>query len=82
MIQNILKSMHTKFGKYLISVLLGLGLASIFRRSCRDHKCLVFRAPPLREMTEGKYQHGGKCYRYTTHTELCSNAKDDIVAVE
>ena len=74
--------MHTKFGKYLISVLLGLGLASIFRRSCRDHKCLVFRAPPLREVTEGAYQHGAKCYRYTTHTETCSTAKDDIVAAD
>ena len=39
MIQNILKSIHTKFGTYVISVILGLGLASLFRKSCDNKNC-------------------------------------------
>ena len=29
------------FGRILISVLLGLGLATLFRKVCKDRKCLI-----------------------------------------
>ena len=50
MIQNILKSMHTQFGKYIISVILGIGLASLFRKACNERNCLVFRGPAPEEV--------------------------------
>ena len=44
MIQNIIKSMHTDFGQVVISIILGIGLASISRRSCHDKECYKFNA--------------------------------------
>lgn len=82
MIQNILGSMHTKFGRIIISVLLGLGLASIFRRSCKNHRCLVFKAPQITALTEGVYMHGGKCFSYKTTSVPCNSAKHDIIDVD
>ena len=71
MIQNILKSMHTEFGRYLISVILGIGLASIFRKSCESRNCLVFNAPPFKEIQESVYNHNGKCYRFEEKSVTC-----------
>ena len=47
MIQNIIKSMHTEFGKVVISIILGIGLASIFRRTCHAKECYNFQSPKL-----------------------------------
>ena len=35
------------FGKTLISILLGLGLATLFRKVCKGRNCLVFQAPKI-----------------------------------
>ena len=41
------KFVHTETGKYLMSILLGFGLASLFRTVCKDKQCLIFNAPHL-----------------------------------
>ena len=71
MIQNILKSMHTEFGRYLISVILGIGLASIFRKSCDARNCLVFNAPPFKDIKDSVYNHNGRCYRFEEKSVTC-----------
>ena len=43
---------HSKAGKYLISIILGLGLASLFRRACHDRKCYKFIGPPLEKVED------------------------------
>jgi hypothetical protein len=70
------KFVHTKTGKYVMSILLGFGLASLFRAACKGKNCLVFHAPSLDEI-EGKiYRNGDKCYKYTpTATKCISNKK-------
>ena len=52
MFKNLLKSMHTDNGKYAISMILGIGLASLFRKICKDRNCIVFQAPSLEEIKE------------------------------
>ena len=44
---NLGKFVHTQTGKYIMSILLGLGLASLFRTVCKGKDCLIFHAPPL-----------------------------------
>jgi hypothetical protein len=70
------KFVHTKTGKYIMSILLGFGLASLFRAACKGKSCLTFHAPSLDEI-EGKiYRNGDKCYKYTpTATKCTSNKK-------
>ena len=58
------KLVHSTTGKYIMSILLGFGLASLFRTMCKDKNCIAFYAPALEEVDEKIYKHGGKCYLY------------------
>jgi hypothetical protein len=70
------KFVHTETGKIIMSILLGLGLASLFRTVCKDNNCLVFHAPPLDEFKDKIYKTNGKCVKYTPVSTKCSlNAK-------
>lgn len=72
---NLQRLLHTELGKYFISILLGLGLATLFRRACTDKNCLRFNGPILDEV-EGKiFKHDDKCYKYTTTTSKCDKTK-------
>jgi len=67
---------HTETGKIIMSILLGFGLASLFRTVCKDKDCLIFHAPPLDKFQDKIYKTGTKCYKYTPVATKCNvNAK-------
>ena len=72
------KFVHTKTGKYIMSILLGFGLASLFRTVCKHKNCLIFNAPPLDEITNKIYKNNDKCYTYTPQATKCNNNKKII----
>jgi hypothetical protein len=75
------KFVHTETGKIIMSVLLGFGLASLFRTVCKDNNCLAFHAPPLDDFKDKIYKNNGKCVKYVPVATKCSlNAK--IVSFE
>lgn len=70
------KFVHSGRGKIIMSILLGFGLASLFRKVCKDNNCLSFHAPPLDEFKDKIYKQNGKCVKYTPVATKCSlNAK-------
>lgn len=70
------KFVHTETGKTIMSILLGLGLASLFRTVCKDKNCLIFYAPPLDDIKDKIYKNHGKCVKYSPIATKCSlNAK-------
>lgn len=72
---NLGKFVHTESGKYIMSVLLGFGLASLFRSVCKGRNCLVFNAPPLDSIENKTYQFENKCYKYTPKSVKCKSNK-------
>lgn len=74
MIQNLQKVIHTKFGKIVVSIILGLGLASLFRKVCDGADCLKFRSPSVKEVEGSVYEHGGECYKFKAKTTECSGS--------
>ena len=64
MIKNLLNSIHTDFGKYIISFILGVGLASIFRKSCSNKNCLDFRGPHHLDIIKPTYGFNDGCYKF------------------
>jgi hypothetical protein len=66
------KFVHTKSGKILMSVLLGLGLASLFRKVCENKNCYHFSAPPLNEIDGKIYKSKKKCVKYVPAPTKCS----------
>jgi hypothetical protein len=75
------KFVHTETGKIIMSILLGFGLASLFRTVCKDKDCLIFHAPPLDKFQDKIYKTGTKCYKYTPVATKC-NANAKIVDFE
>lgn len=66
---------HSTTGKYLFSIVLGLGLASLFRTVCKGKNCYVFKAPPLEELKNNIYRYDNKCYKFTPTASKCNNKK-------
>jgi len=70
------KFVHTETGRYIMSILLGLGLASLFRNVCKDKNCMIFHAPPLDNFKDKIFKSNGKCVKYNPVATKCSiNAK-------
>jgi thiosulfate reductase cytochrome b subunit len=74
---NLGKFVHTETGKILMSILLGFGLASLFRKICKDRECLIFHAPSLDDFKDKIYKNdSGKCVKYNPIQSKCNmNAK-------
>ena len=69
-LQNIIK---TPTGKLVVAVILGVGLATLFRRSCEEKACIKFKAPNPAEITANAYKHGELCYKFVPVTKECTS---------
>ena len=56
-IKNVLNAMKSDFGKYLISIIIGIGFASLFRKACGDDKCYIFKGPSIDKIHNNIYIH-------------------------
>jgi hypothetical protein len=74
---NLGKAMSTPIGAIIISVILGLGLAALFRTVCHGDGCVVIKAPDASELQKFVYRIGGnsandaECYKYTPEEVPC-----------
>jgi hypothetical protein len=67
----IKKILHSNLARYIISVLLGLGLASLFRKACKERNCLVFKGPQIDKLKNKIYKHNDKCYKFKENSSKC-----------
>jgi len=68
------KFVHTETGKIIMSILLGFGLASLFRTVCKDKDCLLFYAPPLEKIKDKVYKNSDNCVKYTPVPTKCNQS--------
>jgi hypothetical protein len=66
---------YTHIGSIAVSAIFGVALAIMFQRVCKDRKCIVIQAPPMKEIAEHYYKVGDDCYKYTPSVVKC--VKDD-----
>ena len=64
--------MKTEAGRVIVSIILGLGLAAMFRDVCKEGRCVVVKGPPAAATRDQIYQVGDECYRYTPRIVKCS----------
>lgn len=69
--RRMLEFLRSKEGAMLTSVLLGLGLASMFRYTCVGDSCVVVQAPDFEELSRTIYEMDGNCYKYTPSATVC-----------
>ena len=58
------KLFESNTGSIVISIILGLGLAALFRKACTDNKCIVVKGPNIDEVQQYYYKMNGECYQY------------------
>jgi hypothetical protein len=72
---NFKRLLNTPLGVMFISILLGLGIATLFRKVCNDRNCIVFNGPIISEFEGKTYNHGEKCFQYSLVSDTCHPTK-------
>jgi len=47
---------HSSTGRIIMSILLGIGLATLFRSVCKGKNCRIVAAPPMEELDDQIYK--------------------------
>ena len=68
---SIRKLVSNDSGALFISILLGLGLASAFRKVCHDRSCLVVQKISVENLKGKILKKDGKCYKWVPETITC-----------
>jgi len=72
------KFVHSHTGKIIMSIILGIGLATFFRAACKGKNCRVTGAPPMEELDDQTYKFDGKCYKIEKNATKCTVNKRTI----
>lgn len=72
------KFIHTSTGRYLMSIILGLGLASLFRTMCKGNNCNIMKAPPLEEIDGQIYKYEKKCFKINSNPIQCDSKRKTL----
>ena len=75
---NISRLLKTPLGKILLSILLGLGLSTIFKQSCSGQSCITYHGPILGQIDGKTYQYGERCYTYNIVPIQCSSVRQTV----
>ena len=68
MIENLYR---TVTGRYIISIILGLGISALFRKVCNERDCLIVKGPPTNEIVGNIYEFDSKCFKYRVKSTSC-----------
>ncbi len=74
----IRRILYSEFGKYMISIILGLGIATLFRKVCKDRSCLVFKAPSIEKISGQVFKYNNKCYKFNETATSCDPNKKQV----
>ena len=72
------RMLNTYLGQFLMSVILGLGLATMFRRVCDSKNCILFNGPVISEIDGKIYKFDEYCYKYELNAVKCNSAKKTV----
>jgi len=61
----------SKEGIIITSIILGLGLASLFKQTCVGKGCVIVKTLPPDEIQSNIYRFDEKCYKYKAHSSKC-----------
>ena len=72
---NLRRLIYSEVGRYIISILLGLGLATLFRKVCNERNCIVFKGPALNKVKGQVFKFNDRCYQFQEKIEKCDDRK-------
>ena len=72
---NLRRLIYSEVGRYIISILLGLGLATLFRKVCNERNCIIFKGPALNKVKGQVFKFNDRCYQFQEKIEKCDDTK-------
>lgn len=75
---EIRRLLYGQYSKYVISVILGFGLATLFRKVCKERNCLIFKGPNINNIENKIYKYDDKCYTLKHKSVQYDKSKKDI----
>jgi hypothetical protein len=69
---NKLKMFNTERQKIILSIILGFGISTLFRKVCKYRNCIIYKSPPVKEIENNIYKYKNKCYKYKTEETKCN----------
>jgi hypothetical protein len=75
---SLKKYIQSDYGKVIISIILGFGLSTLFRKNCSDKKCINFKGPSQKSIQENTYKFDNKCYQFKPSPIKCNSNKKII----
>ena len=72
------KIINSRQGKIIISIILGFGLATMFKRVCKGKKCVVFEKAKDEEIDDKVFKYDDKCYKFKMESATCDASKKTV----
>lgn len=69
---------HSNTGRIIMSILLGIGLATLFRAVCKGKNCRIIAAPPMEELDDQIYKFDEKCYKMERNAIECDKTRQTV----
>ncbi len=69
----ITEVMNNPTGRILVSLILGFGLAAIFRQVCKGDNCVIVKAPDTNDLKKYYYKIDDDCFKYTPVATKCAS---------
>lgn len=63
--------MGDNVGQIVVSSILGLGLASLFRKACTMRDCIIIKGPKIDSIRDKTFKFDNKCYNYKPEATSC-----------
>jgi hypothetical protein len=75
---DIKKIVSSENGAIVMSIIMGIGLATLFRQHCTQRDCIVFEAPSKDFLTKGILKYDNKCYKNDPEHVQCNKNKKKV----
>jgi hypothetical protein len=72
------KFVHSYTGKIIMSIILGIGLATFFRAVCKGRNCRIISSPPIEEIEGQTYKFNDKCYKFEKNAIDCKTNNNTV----
>ena len=57
--------------KVIISIIIGFGLSTLFRRVCKNRNCIIIKGPSIEEVEKKVYKSEKGCYSFKSVDTEC-----------
>lgn len=65
------KLFNNEYGKIIISIIWGLGLAALFRKVCNNRNCIIIEPVKYDKIKDKIYKFNNKCFKFYPKISKC-----------